>query len=57
MDRWEESVVHSRLQAAMTTTYRSVAAFAQEHDITLRRAAYSSAVRHVVEAMKARGWV
>jgi glutamate dehydrogenase (NAD(P)+) len=57
MDRWDEGMVHTRLEAAMTTTYRMVAAFAQEHNLTLRRAAYSSAVGHVVGAMRARGWV
>jgi glutamate dehydrogenase (NAD(P)+) len=57
MDRWDAGMVHTRLEAAMTTTYRMVAAFAQEHNLTLRRAAYSSAVAHVVGAMRARGWV
>ena len=57
MDRWDAGMVHTRLEAAMTTTYRMVAAFAQEHNLTLRRAAYSSAVGHVVGAMRARGWV
>jgi glutamate dehydrogenase (NAD(P)+) len=57
MDRWDEKMVHTRLETAMTTTYRMVAAFAREHALTLRRAAYSSAVGHVVEAMQARGWV
>jgi glutamate dehydrogenase (NAD(P)+) len=57
LDHWEESVIHARLHETMTTTYRSVASFAREHNLPLRRAAYSRAVSYLVEAMKARGWV
>jgi len=57
LEQWDEQTVHTRLHEMMTATYRMVAAFAREHQITLRRAAYSSAVGHVVAAMRSRGWV
>ncbi len=57
LDHWNEREVQVRMQEKMTATYRTVAALAREHDLTLRRAAYSSAVRDVVAAMRSRGWI
>lgn len=57
MDHWEGNVVDTRLKKTMTDTYREVYETAAKNKISLRRAAYSLAVEHVVEAMKVRGWV
>jgi glutamate dehydrogenase (NAD(P)+) len=57
MDHWEQDTVHSRLKMHMKETYRTVFEMATTNKISLRRAAYSRAMEHVVEAMKKRGWV
>jgi glutamate dehydrogenase/leucine dehydrogenase len=57
MDHWNLDTVHSRLKIHMTDTYRTVSEMATINKISLRRAAYSRAMEHVVEAMKMRGWV
>jgi len=57
MDHWDKKVVYSRLKKAMAETYQAVHALSVENKISLRRAAYSLAVEHVVEAMQARGWI
>jgi glutamate dehydrogenase/leucine dehydrogenase len=41
----------------MMETYSNVNTMAKSNNISLRRAAYSLAMEHVVEAMKMRGWV
>jgi glutamate dehydrogenase (NAD(P)+) len=55
MDHWERDAVHSRLKMHMTETYHSVFEMATINKISLRRAAYSRAMEHVVDAMKVRG--
>jgi glutamate dehydrogenase (NAD(P)+) len=57
MDRWELDTVHSRMKMHMTQTYRTVFEMATLNKISLRRAAYSKAMEHVVEAMRMRGWI
>ncbi len=57
MDHWERDAVHSRLKMHMTETYHSVFEMATINKISLRRAAYSRAMEHVVDAMKVRGWI
>jgi glutamate dehydrogenase (NAD(P)+) len=57
MDHWEQDTVHLRLKTHMTDTYRMVSEMAKNNKISLRRAAYSRAMEHVVEAMKMRGWI
>jgi len=57
MDHWDMDVVHTRLKKAMTETYRGVYKTSAERTISLRRASYSLALEHVVEAMKVRGWL
>lgn len=57
MDHWELAEVESRLKKHMTETYRMVSDMATGNKISLRRAAYSRAMEHVVEAMKMRGWI
>ncbi|HDS63218.1 MAG TPA: Glu/Leu/Phe/Val dehydrogenase [Methanofollis liminatans] len=57
MDHWDAAAVDARLQRMMTSTYRAVSETAGRRGFSLRQAAYTIAVRNVVEAMKARGWV
>ena len=57
MDHWEQDTVHLRLKTQMTETYRMVSEMAKNNKISLRRAAYSRAMEHVVDAMKMRGWI
>ena len=57
MDHWDREVVDSRLKKMMKETYRQVHEFSVKNNLSYRRAAYSLAVKHVAEAMKARGWV
>ena len=57
MDHWDKEVIDPRLKKTMTETYRAVNELSIENKISLRRASYSIAVRHVVEAMKVRGWL
>jgi glutamate dehydrogenase (NAD(P)+) len=57
MDHWEQDIVHSRMKMHMMDTYHNVNTMAKSNNISLRRAAYSLAMEHVVEAMKMRGWV
>ena len=57
MDHWGRDVVHSRLNMHMTETYHAVFEMATSNNISLRRAAYSHAMEHVVGAMKIRGWI
>jgi glutamate dehydrogenase (NAD(P)+) len=57
MDHWEQDIVHSRLKMHMMETYGNVNTMAKSNNISLRRAAYSLAMEHVVEAMKMRGWI
>lgn len=57
MDRWEEDLVHRKLDAKMTTAYHAVYETSKKFGINMRKAAYVVAVNKVVEAMKLRGWV
>ncbi|WP_342675741.1 Glu/Leu/Phe/Val dehydrogenase [Methanofollis sp. UBA420] len=57
MDHWNAAEVDKRLKTMMTSTYHAVHETAQKKNFTLRQAAYTIAVRNVVEAMNARGWV
>nr|WP_246269916.1 glutamate dehydrogenase [Methanofollis tationis] len=57
MDHWDAGAIDARLQRMMTSTYRAVSETARRREFSLRQAAYTIAVRNVVEAMKARGWV
>jgi len=57
MDHWNAAEVDRRLKTMMTSTYHAVHETAQKKKFTLRQAAYTIAVRNVVEAMISRGWV
>jgi len=57
MDQWREEDVHARLAARMQAACRDVAELARTYGTSPRRAAYTIAVKRVVEAMKTRGWL
>jgi glutamate dehydrogenase (NAD(P)+) len=57
MDQWSEADVHSRLAGRMQTACRAVEGLSRSYGASPRRAAYTIAVKRVVEAMKARGWL
>jgi glutamate dehydrogenase (NAD(P)+) len=57
MDQWGEADVHARLAARMQTACRAVDGLTRTYGTSPRRAAYTIAVKRVVEAMKARGWL
>jgi glutamate dehydrogenase (NAD(P)+) len=52
---WEEDEVNARLKRIIERAFDEVAALRDEHDVTMREAAYMLAVRRVVEATQARG--
>jgi glutamate dehydrogenase (NAD(P)+) len=52
---WSESEVNSRLKGLMTDAFRQVHGFAEEHKVTLRKAAYMLAVDKMAEITKLRG--
>jgi glutamate dehydrogenase/leucine dehydrogenase len=54
MDHWDREVVDSRLRKMMTEIYQEVYRTSTKNTISLRRAAYSLAVDHIVEVMKVR---
>lgn len=54
---WDEAEVHDKLNKRMTRAYHAVLRTSHEYHINMREAAYVLAVRRVVDAMKARGWV
>jgi glutamate dehydrogenase (NAD(P)+) len=53
--RWTADRVDSELQRIMTEAYESVSRTADEHDITLRTAAFVVAIKRVAAAVKLRG--
>ncbi len=55
-DRWKISVVHERLDEAMTDAFRAVYAMRQEKNVHTRLAAYLVAVDRVAKACVIRGW-
>ncbi|MDD1659295.1 MAG: Glu/Leu/Phe/Val dehydrogenase [Methanomicrobiales archaeon] len=57
MDQWSEADVHSRLAERMQTAYRAVDGLSRSYGTNPRRAAYTIAVKRVVEAMRTRGWL
>jgi glutamate dehydrogenase (NAD(P)+) len=55
MDQWSEADVQARLSGRMQAAYRAVDGLSRSYGTSPRRAAYTIAVKRVVEAMKARG--
>lgn len=54
---WEEEDVIRLLEKKMVQAYASVIKATKENKVNMRQAAYVVAVRRLVEAMRARGWV
>jgi glutamate dehydrogenase (NAD(P)+) len=54
---WDEAEVYEKLDKRISRAYHSVFDTSREYKINMRQAAYILAIRRVVEAMKARGWV
>ncbi|MDD1669092.1 MAG: Glu/Leu/Phe/Val dehydrogenase, partial [Methanomicrobiales archaeon] len=57
MDQWSEADVHTRLSERMESACRAVDELARSYGTSPRRAAYTIAVKRVVGAMQARGWL
>ncbi len=57
MCSWEEDDVKRLLEKKMVQAYTSVLKASSENGVNMRQAAYVVAVRRLVEAMRARGWV
>lgn len=54
---WDEEKVNRLLEKKMAQGYASVLKASRENGVNMRQAAYVVAVRRLVEAMRARGWV
>jgi len=54
---WDETEVYEKLDKRISKAYHSVLDTSREYKINMRQAAYILAIKRVVEAMKARGWV
>ena len=54
-DYWTEAQVHERLDERMRAQFKRVQEIAEEHEITLRMAAYVLALRRIGEAVEALG--
>jgi len=54
---WDEAEVYSKLDQRISKSYHAVLETSCQFNINMRQAAYVVAVRRVVEAMRARGWV
>lgn len=52
---WEEDVINNRLDRMMQEAYRSTAAVASQHNVSLRTAAFISACTRILEARELRG--
>ncbi len=54
---WTAEEVYEQLDRKMTAAYHAVYETSKEYNINMRQAAYVIAVKRVVEAMRARGWI
>ncbi|MDD4924813.1 MAG: Glu/Leu/Phe/Val dehydrogenase [Dehalococcoidales bacterium] len=54
---WDEAEVYDRLDKRISAVYNSVLNISRQYKTNMRQAAYTLAVKRVVDAMKARGWV
>jgi glutamate dehydrogenase (NAD(P)+) len=57
MYAWDEAEVYEKLDKRMTGAYLSVLNTSNLYKINMRQAAYVVAVKRVIDAMKARGWI
>lgn len=54
---WDEADVNRLLDRKMVQAYDIVRKTSKDYNVDMRQAAYAVAIRKLVEAMKARGWV
>jgi glutamate dehydrogenase (NAD(P)+) len=54
---WDAEEVYEKLDKRISNAYHSVLDTSKQYKINMRQAAYVVAVKRVVDAMKARGWV
>ncbi|PPD57423.1 Glu/Leu/Phe/Val family dehydrogenase [Dehalogenimonas etheniformans] len=54
---WEEEEVYAKLDKRISSAYASVLEASRKYNVNMRQAAYSVAVKRVVDTMKVRGWV
>jgi glutamate dehydrogenase (NAD(P)+) len=54
---WDEAEVYEKLDKRISQAYHSVLDASRKYDVNMRQAAYTVAVKRVVDAMKARGWI
>jgi len=52
---WSDEEVDEKLKQAMTKAFKDVYQTAQQHQIDMRTAAYVTAVKKIVDAMRALG--
>ena len=55
--RWKEAQFNTELCDAMTRAFDATAAFAEEHDCSLRKAAFAIGIDKVARAAKLRGYI
>jgi glutamate dehydrogenase (NAD(P)+) len=56
IDHWNETEIRGRLERKMVSCYRDVRKLSNDHNVTIRQAAYTIALTRVVKAMKIRGY-
>lgn len=54
---WTEEEAESRQEVAMVKAFNDIWALKEEHNVTVREAAYMNSVKKVADVMKLRGWV
>lgn len=54
---WPESEVQEKLERMMVDSFHAMAAMADRHGVTYRRAAFMVGIERLSEAMAARGWI
>lgn len=54
---WDEAEVYDKLDKRITAAYLSVLNTSRQYNVNMRQAAYVVAVKRVVDAMRARGWI
>ncbi|MFC4558427.1 Glu/Leu/Phe/Val dehydrogenase [Virgibacillus kekensis] len=54
---WKEDEVNTKLEEKMVTGFDRIYSIRQEKKCRMREAAYSAAIKHLVKAFHARGWI
>jgi len=55
--RWKESQFNQELEDAMVRAFEATAAFAERHEVSLRKAAFAIGIERVAKAARLRGYV